>query len=49
MLETNGWAKDRDLFTRDGETVAPLPTSGKPRGPVDELHARYNTRFQDGR
>jgi hypothetical protein len=49
VLEAYGWAKDRDLFTRDGETVAPLPSSGKPRGPVDELHVRYNTRFQDGR
>jgi len=49
VLETNGWAKDRDLFTRDGETVAPLPSTGRPRQKVDSLHARYNTRYQDGR
>lgn len=46
VLETHGWAKDRDLFTRDGETVAPLPSTGKPRGPVEQLHARYNTRLR---
>jgi hypothetical protein len=49
VLETNGWAKDRDLFTRDGETVGPLPSTGRPRQKVDSLHARYNTRYQDGR
>ena len=25
MLESNGWAKDMDLFTRDGNTLEPLP------------------------
>jgi hypothetical protein len=31
VLESRGWCKDMDLFTRDGETVAPLPpgTSAK--------------------
>ena len=48
VLETNGWAKDMDLFTLDGETVAPLPGTGKPGGPRDALHARYNNRFQAG-
>ena len=49
VLETHGWAKDMDLYTRDGETVAPLPS----RGPADparvrQLHERYNTRYQAG-
>jgi hypothetical protein len=48
VLETNGWAKDMDLFTRDGGTVGPLPSTGKPSGPRDRLHARFNTRYQDG-
>ncbi|NNJ65101.1 MAG: hypothetical protein HKP16_06015 [Xanthomonadales bacterium] len=48
VLETNGWAKDMDLFTRDGDTVGPLPSSGLPAGPRDALHARYNTRFRSG-
>ena len=49
VLETHGWAKDRDLFTRQGETVGPLPSSGRPAAPAAQLHARYNTRYQDGR
>jgi len=48
VLETNGWAKDMDLFTRDGETVGPLPSTGKPEAIRDSLHARYNTRYQSG-
>nr|VFJ99477.1 MAG: Tetratricopeptide repeat-containing protein [Candidatus Kentron sp. LFY] len=45
VLETHGWTKDRDLYTKDGETVAPLPGSGKPSKRRDTLHARYNTRY----
>ncbi len=48
VLETNGWAKDMDLFTRDGETVGPMPSSGKPENVRDALHVRYNNRFRDG-
>jgi len=48
VLETNGWAKDMDLFTRDGETVGPLPSTGKLVVKRDQLHARYNTRYQSG-
>ena len=49
VLEANGWAKDMDYFTRDGTTVGPLPTSGRPADRRDALHARYNTRFLGGR
>jgi len=38
-----------DLYTRDGETVGPLPDpdyADKTRR--DLLHARYNVRFQEG-
>jgi hypothetical protein len=39
-----------DLFTRDGETIDPLPTrSGAGNAARDTLHARYNTRYQSGR
>ena len=48
VLEANGWAKDMDLYTRDGETVEPLPTSGKPSPDRDGLHARYNVRYRSG-
>jgi len=49
VLETVGWCKDMDLFTGDGSTVEPLPTTGKPADLRDRLHRRYNTRYQDGR
>jgi hypothetical protein len=48
VLEANGWAKDMDLYTRDGETVEPLPSSGKPSPDRDHLHARYNVRYRSG-
>jgi hypothetical protein len=50
VLELNGWVKDMDLFTRDGETIEPLPArTGTPSATRDALHARYNTRYQAGR
>ncbi len=49
VLEIHGWTKDMDLFTKDGETVGPLPTTGQPTGPRDLLHARYHTRYLAGR
>jgi tetratricopeptide (TPR) repeat protein len=48
VLETNGWAKDMDLFTKDGETVGPVPDTGLPAALRDALHARYNTRYRRG-
>ena len=48
VVESNGWAKDMDLFTKNGETVGPLPTTGKPQSIRDSLHTRYNTRFRSG-
>jgi hypothetical protein len=50
VLETSGWCKDRDLFTRDGETISPLP--GGPAVQNDKklfLHKKYNRRFRSGR
>nr|VFK38005.1 MAG: Repeat domain-containing protein [Candidatus Kentron sp. TC] len=44
VLETHGWTKDRDLYTRDGETVGPLPGSGKLSARREALHAHYHTR-----
>jgi hypothetical protein len=29
VLELHGWCKDMDLYTRDGQTVGPLPTRGR--------------------
>jgi len=49
VFETAGWCKDMDLFTRDGETVGPLPVAGRASAERDRLHERYLTRFQSGR
>ena len=53
VLEARGYAKDMDLYTRDGETVGPLPVSvartRAARQRRETLHRRYNTRFQAGR
>lgn len=46
VLEVRGYAKDMDLYTRDGETVGPMPGSESDRRA--ELHERYQTRFQGG-
>ena len=50
VLETQGWCKDMDLYTKDGETVGPLPQR---RNDINhnrqKLHERYNTRFESGR
>lgn len=47
VLETTGWCKDMDLFTRDGETLEPLPGEQTPERL--ELHERFNTRYESGR
>ena len=48
VLEARGWAKDMDLFTRDGETLTPLPSSGRDPARARQLHERYNLRWLDG-
>jgi len=48
VLEADGWCKDMDLFTRDGETIEPLPARGAPTRRSD-LHERFNTRYESGR
>jgi tetratricopeptide (TPR) repeat protein len=45
VLEADGWCKDMDRFTRDGSTVAPLPSAGKDPSIPDRLHEKYNTRY----
>ena len=52
VLDFRGWAKDMDLYTEHGETVAPLPVpEGLDKTMLarrERLHARYNVRFQEG-
>ncbi len=51
-IEFYGWAKDMDLYTEHGDTVAPLPVlddiEAEARERRARLHARYNVRFQAG-
>ena len=51
-IEFYGWAKDMDLYTQHGDTVAPLPLLDDTAAAALErrarLHARYNVRFQAG-
>jgi hypothetical protein len=50
VLELDGWCKDMDLFTKDGETLDPQPMRGEARSPgAQVLHERLNTRLQGGR
>jgi tetratricopeptide (TPR) repeat protein len=50
VLELAGWCKDRDLYTRDGQTLEPLPKrGGSPAASErDRLHQRFNTRYRSG-
>ena len=51
-IEFYGWAKDMDLYTEHGDSVAPLPALDDIDAEALErrarLHARYNVRFQAG-
>ena len=51
-IRFHGWAKDMDLYTRDGDTVAPLPLpehlDAAQLARREELHRRYNVRYQEG-
>ena len=51
-IEFHGWAKDMDLYTRDGHTLVPLPIpediGDRHRMRRDLLHERHNVRFRGG-
>ncbi len=47
VLESEGWCKDMDLYTKDGDSVAPLPGNDTPVR--RRLHAALNTRYESGR
>jgi tetratricopeptide (TPR) repeat protein len=49
VLESEGWCKDMDLYTKDGATVGPVPGSGRGGAERERLHKRYNTRYMAGR
>ncbi len=49
VLETNGWCKDMDLYTKDNETLAPIPSSGKIDKVAKKLQKKYNIRYLNGK
>lgn len=49
VLESEGWCKDMDLYTKDGETLEPLPGSELGGGERIVLIEAYNTRYRQGR
>ncbi|MCA9264596.1 MAG: VCBS repeat-containing protein [Planctomycetales bacterium] len=50
VLESNGWCKDRDLYTENGETLEPLPLRDAAATPSseqrDQLHRELNDRVR---
>jgi len=47
VLEARGWCKDMDLYTKDGDTVEPLP--GVRNAAAERLQRQHTTRYQSGR
>jgi hypothetical protein len=48
VLEARGWCKDMDLYTRDGDTVEPLPAHPRTAAAA-ALQQRFTTRYASGR
>ena len=50
VLEARGYAKDMDMYTLDGETVGPLPSTPGAGDPArrEALHEQYLIRYQGG-
>jgi len=44
VLEARGWCKDMDLYTKDGDTVEPLPSPPHLSAASAALNRKYNTR-----
>ncbi len=49
ILKFKGWAKDMDILTKQGETLAPIPTNGVVSHRAKELNKKYNTRYKAGK
>ncbi|MBG83815.1 MAG: hypothetical protein CMJ40_04625 [Phycisphaerae bacterium] len=47
VLEIEGWCKDKDMFTADGDTIEPLPVEAV--GEASLLHEGFNDRWMGGR
>jgi hypothetical protein len=49
ILDNSGWCKDRDLFTRDGETLDPIPGADLRSDAATKLMESTRTRIEAGR
>ena len=49
ILDTHGWCKDRDRFTRDGETIEPIPGGDRRDEAAKTLLESHRTRMEAGR
>jgi tetratricopeptide (TPR) repeat protein len=49
LLKFIGWAKDMDILTLNGETLAPIPKNGKISTQAQFLNQKYNNRFKAGK
>jgi hypothetical protein len=48
VLEARGWCKDMDVYTKDGDTVEPLPAHPGTASAA-ALQRRFTTRYASGR
>ncbi len=49
ILDTHGWCKDRDRFTRDGETLEPIPGADRRDAAASAMLEAHRTRIEAGR
>lgn len=49
LLKFKGWAKDMDILTKQGETLAPIPSDGIVSQQARLLNRKYNNRFKAGK
>lgn len=49
VLEVEGWCKDMDLYTKDGDTIGPLPGADRGGDNRIALINEFNTRFRQGK
>lgn len=49
ILDCHGWCKDRDLFTRTGETLEPMPGADRLDAQAEALLDSTRTRIEAGR
>ena len=49
ILKFKGWAKDMDILTKGGESLAPIPADGTISDQARKLNKKYNNRYNAGK